>query len=73
MSFIRDQNIQALLAANHFSRSQVERVASRTGVQAVIVPLHEGGEEGINDYFALVDAWVNRLVTAFQAAPSEID
>ena len=65
IDFIRENEIPALFAANYFSRSQVERVADRTGAAAVIVPEHVDGEEGISDYFTLVDSWVNRLAEAF--------
>ncbi len=65
IDFIRENQIPALFAANYFSRRQVERVASRTGATAVIVPEHVDGEEGITDYFTLVDSWVDRLAEAF--------
>jgi hypothetical protein len=57
-----------LLAANYFSRSQIENVASRTGAEAVIVPHGVGGAEGVDDYFELVDVWVSRLAGAFTRA-----
>lgn len=67
IDFIRQNDIAAIFTANHFSRTQVERVASRTATSAVIVPLHERGVEGVNTYFALVDMWVNMLASAFDA------
>ena len=67
ISFIRSENIPALLAANYFSRTQVERVAARTGAAAVIVPEHVGGAEGADDYFAIFDLWISRLAEAFGA------
>ena len=68
MEFMRTQHIPVLFAANYFSRSQIERVASRTGATAVIVPEHVTGEEGVDDYFTLVDTWVSRLAEAYRAA-----
>lgn len=65
---MESENIQVLFAANYFSRSQVERVATRTGAHAVIVPEHVGGEEGVDDYFELIDTWVSRLSDAFLAS-----
>jgi ABC-type Zn uptake system ZnuABC Zn-binding protein ZnuA len=65
IEFIDRENISVLFAANYFSRRQVERVASRTGATALMVPEHVDGEEGVNDYFALVDTWVERLARAF--------
>jgi ABC-type Zn uptake system ZnuABC Zn-binding protein ZnuA len=66
IDFIRRENISVLFAANYFSRSQVERVASRTGAVALMVPEHVDGEEGVTDYFALIDNWVSRLGAAFR-------
>ncbi len=71
IAFIRDRSIPALLAANYFSRSQIERVAERTGARAVVVPEHVGGAPGADDYFALVDTWVAGLAEAFGAAADD--
>ncbi|MCP3961754.1 MAG: zinc ABC transporter substrate-binding protein [bacterium] len=62
---IRAEDIQVLLAATYFSPRQVEAIAERTGCRAVRVPLGTG-IEGADDYFALVDLWVNRLAEAFE-------
>ncbi len=67
IDFVRGEDIPVLFAANYFSRSQVERVASRAGATAVIVPEHVAGAEGVDDYFQLVDLWVSRLAEAFRA------
>lgn len=67
IDFMRDENVRVLFGANYYSRTQVERVASRTNARAVIVPEHVDGEEGIDDYFKLVDVWVARLSEAFLA------
>lgn len=66
IEFIENENIGVLFAANYFSRSQVERVAERAGIRALIVPEHVEGEEGVDDYFTLVDTWVTRLATVFE-------
>jgi hypothetical protein len=39
-------------------------VAARTNAEAVIVPLYVGGAEGTDDYFKLVDFWVDGLLKA---------
>lgn len=62
---IQSEDIQVLLAATYFSHSQVETIAERTGCRAVQVPLGTG-IDGANDYFQLVDLWVDRLAEAFQ-------
>ncbi len=66
IDFIEAENIKVLFAANYFSRSQVERVADRAGIRALLVPEHVGGEEGIDDYFQLIDTWVSRLAAAYE-------
>jgi ABC-type Zn uptake system ZnuABC Zn-binding protein ZnuA len=66
IDFIRSSDIPVIFAANYYSRSQVERVGSRTGAEVVMVPFHEGGEEGVEGYFDLVDTWVSRLADAFE-------
>lgn len=69
IAFIQREHIPVLLAANYFSRSQVERVASRTGATPVIVPEHVDGAPGIDDYFALIDRWVSALAAGFGSTP----
>jgi zinc/manganese transport system substrate-binding protein len=70
MDFIQRERIQVLVAENYYSRSQVERVAERTGIRAVMVPHHVAGEEGVDDYFTLIDTWVSRVGAAFEGARS---
>ncbi len=66
IQFMESESIPVLFAANYFSSSQVERVAARAGVKAVRVPEHVDGEEGVDDYWSLVDLWVTHLANAFQ-------
>ena len=69
IAFIQQEHIPVLLAANYFSRSQVERVASRTGATAVIVPEHVEGAPGVDDYFDLIERWVSALAAGFGSTP----
>ena len=68
IDFIERENIPVLFAANYFSRRQVERVATRTGAAALMVPEHVGGSEAVDDYFALIDLWVTQLSQSFGAS-----
>lgn len=68
VEFIRRERIPVIFTPNFYSKSQVDRIATRTGAAGVLVPLHEGGEDGVDDYFSLVDVWVTRLAAAFRAA-----
>lgn len=62
---MQQEQIPVLFAANYYSQRQVERVASRTGARAVVVPEHVAGAEGVDTYFDLVDLWVKELAEAF--------
>lgn len=67
IQFIEQERIPVLFAANFFSRKQIDRVATRAGIRAVIVPEHVSGETNIDDYWTLVDTWVSRLSAAFES------
>jgi ABC-type Zn uptake system ZnuABC Zn-binding protein ZnuA len=64
IEMMRDRHIRIFIAANYFDQQQVRMIADRTGAEAVITPLFVGGAEGTDDYFKLVDHWVNKLITA---------
>jgi len=61
---IRREGVRAIFAASYFSETEVRAIAERSGIPAVQVPLGPvaGGPE---DYFALVDRWVDGLAEAF--------
>jgi len=62
VKMMRARNIRIILAANYFDKQKIRTVASRVGAVAVIVPLYVGGAQGIDDYFELVDHWVDKLL-----------
>jgi len=64
INLMKERNIRIILAANYFDEQQVRTVAARTDAEAVIVPLYVGGAEGVDDYFKLVDNWVEGLSKA---------
>lgn len=66
ISLMREMNIGIILAANYFDEQKIKTVASRTNAEAVIVPVYVGGAENIDDYFDLVDCWVDGLLKAAQ-------
>ena len=61
---MRTRKIQIILAANYFDEQKVRTVAHRVDAEPVIVPLYVGGAENVNDYFRLVDLWVEQLLSA---------
>ncbi len=65
ITFMQEESIPVLFAANYFSRRQVELVANRSGAIALIVPEHVDGEDGVDDYFDLFDAWIPCLAAAY--------
>jgi zinc/manganese transport system substrate-binding protein len=66
INLMRERNIGIILAANYFDDQKIRTVAARTKAEAVIVPLYVGGASGVDDYFALVDHWIDRLLEAAQ-------
>lgn len=64
IKLMRERNIGIILAANYFDEQKIKTVADRTDAEAVIVPLYVGGAAGIEDYFELVDYWVDELLKA---------
>ncbi len=61
---MRERKIRILLAENYFPHNQIRSVADKGNAEAVIVPLYVGGASGADDYFKLVDLWVNSLIKA---------
>ena len=49
---------------DYFDEHKIRTVANKVGAEPVIVPLYVGGQDGIDDYFALTDLWVNSLLNA---------
>ena len=65
VELMRARNLRVILAANYFDEQKIRTVANRVGAKAVIVPLYVGGEAGVNDYFQLVDYWIDGLISAY--------
>ena len=59
------EGIGVILAASHYDERKVETVARRGMARSVVVPMNPGGRAGVDDYFALVDTWVDGLARAF--------
>ena len=64
INLMKERNIGIILAANYFDEQKIKTVAARTNAEAVIVPIYTGGAEGTEDYFKLVDYWVDGLLKA---------
>ena len=66
INLMRERDIRIILAANYFDEQKIRTVANRTNSEAVIVPLYIGGADGTNDYFKLIDCWINQLLEAVE-------
>ena len=65
LEMMTNERIQVILAASHYDERKVETVAQRGRARSVVVSMNPGGSEGVDDYFALVDSWVDGLARAF--------
>ncbi len=68
MRLIRNEDIRVILAASYFDPVKPESIAERTGAKAVIVPMGSG-TAGIDGYDALVDFWIDSLLSGFGVQP----
>lgn len=64
IKMMQQRNIGIILAANYFDEQKIKTVAKRTGAEAVIVPLYVGGVKKVDDYFKLVNFWIDGLLKA---------
>ncbi|MFZ0390548.1 MAG: hypothetical protein WAN36_08810, partial [Calditrichia bacterium] len=62
--------VKVILSANYFDERKVREIASKIGGEAVIVPLMTRGAEKTDNYFQLMDLWINRLKEAFSRVSS---
>jgi ABC-type Zn uptake system ZnuABC Zn-binding protein ZnuA len=65
---MKEREIRIILAANYFDEHKVRTIAKSVGAIPVIVPLYVGGVPGTEDYFKLVDLWVDSLLDAAKEA-----
>jgi len=68
IKMMQDRNIRLLLAENYFPQNEVRNIADKVNAEPVIVPLYVDGDKGVDDYFKLVDLWVDSLVKAGKRA-----
>ncbi len=64
VTMMQDRDIGMILAASYFDEQAVRTVANRTGAEPVVLPLFVGGAPGTDDYFKLVDYWIDGLLAA---------
>jgi len=64
VNMMRAKDIRIIFAANYFDEQKIRAVANRVNAEPVIVPLYVGGVAGVDDYFQLVDYWIDGLLKA---------
>jgi len=64
VNMMREKDIKIILAANYFDEQKIRTVANRVNAEPVIVPIYVGGAKGTDDYFQLVDYWIDGLLKA---------
>ncbi len=70
IEMMTNEGISVILAASHYDERKIETVAERGTARTVVVSMNPGGSAGVDDYFALVDTWVDGLAQAF-AGPGD--
>ena len=63
IGFMRREGVKVILMESFYPRNTVELVAQKAGAKALVMPSDVGATAEIKDYFALVDAVVQKLVT----------
>jgi ABC-type Zn uptake system ZnuABC Zn-binding protein ZnuA len=59
---MRREAVKVILMESFYPRNTVELVAQKAGAKALVMPSDVGATPEIKDYFALVDAVVQKLV-----------
>lgn len=66
MKTVKAQDVPLILVSSLYTRKAADLVASRTGATVVICASSVGGQQGVDDYFALFDNAVSRVAKAFE-------
>jgi len=69
---MKERRIPVILAANYFDEDKVRHIAAAVGATPIIVPMHVDGLPGLDDYFKLVDLWLDRLTGGLAAADAPV-
>jgi len=64
IDLIRQQGIKAMIIAGYFEKTTPKMIEEKTGAKAVFLTMDVWGEEGVDDYFKLIDLWLDRLLEA---------
>jgi ABC-type Zn uptake system ZnuABC Zn-binding protein ZnuA len=62
---MKQNGVKVIIAESYRPREFSDLLARQSGGKVVQIPAGIGGEKGIDSYFALMDAIVNRIAAAF--------
>lgn len=61
-NLIKEQDIKLMLVASYFERKFPQMIESKTGINALYLPLFTKSVEGVDDNFQLVDYWIDQVM-----------
>lgn len=61
-NLIKEQDIKLMLVASYFEKKSPQMIESKTGINAVYLPLFTKSVEGVDDNFQLVDYWIDQVM-----------
>ncbi|MFQ5654182.1 MAG: metal ABC transporter substrate-binding protein [Planctomycetota bacterium] len=59
---IRERAIPAILMASHHDGGAGRFIGRKSGARLIVAPMQPGGEEGVRDYFELMETLIDRLL-----------
>lgn len=61
---MKKEGVRLILIEPFYSRKAADQLAKKTGAKVVVIPPSVKGAKGVNDYFALLDYNIERVVSA---------
>lgn len=68
INLMERKKIHVILAANFYDEAKVRRICRTVGAVPAIVAFSVKGKPGINNYFQLIDHWLDTLLWAYRKA-----
>lgn len=63
---IKEQNIKIIVMANYYPIQQAQAINERTSAKVVVVPLGVYGTKEADNYFHLIDLWIDKINEALE-------
>ncbi len=65
---MKKEGIKIIISANYFDEQTVRKIASAVGAKYRMVSYYVGGAPGVDDYFSLVESWVDGVLKMAEEA-----